>query len=264
MVDFVPLEQLVPDNKLKLVDEAEKYNEVYTKVKVRRQTCQYLTKSRRTLWQAVGIEYIEPEMLDYIDSHKAGSIFYDVGASNGLFSIYAAQCGLSVFSFEPEVQNFSLLSGNAYLNKNVLNPIKCFNIALGDSTSLNNMFISKYEAGGHMKILGQPLKVGDTQLFSPDFVQNVIAYSLDDFIRLFNLPIPNHIKIDVDGSETQVLNGAEMVLSSKALETVFIELETNNNNTLSIIQKLTDSGFKIQTKTQVQNYQGLFNYVFRR
>jgi predicted RNA methylase len=59
--------------------------------------------------RSVGLEHIEPELLDYIDSLPQGAIFYDIGASTGIYSVYAKNYGLNVYAFEPEAQNFSLL-----------------------------------------------------------------------------------------------------------------------------------------------------------
>ena len=264
MTNFISIEKLVPKSKLDFLEGLEHRDEFITEVLVRDTVCRYHTTSKRTLWQAVGIEHIEPEMLDFIDGISTDAVLYDIGASNGIFSVYASQRGLQVFSFEPEVQNFSLLGFNAYLNKTTRHQLKLFNIALGSENMLNDMFIAKFEAGGHMKILGKPVKVGSSEEFAPDFVQNVMSYSLDSFIDIFELPQPNHIKIDVDGSEYDVFKGAQKTLSSPVLKSVFIELEEKNEHTPKIIEGLQHFGLKIIRKTQVQNYQGLHNFVFER
>jgi hypothetical protein len=99
MQKFIPLEELVEKEKLDFIESVENIDKYITKVKVRDVECCYFTNSKRTLWQAVGIEYIEPEMLDYIESLEEDSVFYDIGASNGIFSVYAMQKSLKVFSF---------------------------------------------------------------------------------------------------------------------------------------------------------------------
>ena len=264
MTNFIPIEKLVSKSKIKFLEGLENSDEFITDVKVRDTVCKYVTNSKRTLWQAVGIEFIEPDMLDYIDEISIDDILYDIGASNGIFSVYASQRGLNVYAFEPEAQNFSLLGFNAYLNKTTRHQLKFFNIALGRGNTLNKMYIAKFEAGGHMKILGKPLKVGELDEFIPDFVQNVMSYKLDSFIEFFNLPQPNHIKIDVDGSEYDVFEGAKKTLLSPELKSVFIELEENNKHTTKIINGLKKFGLVIKRKTQVQNYQGLHNFIFER
>lgn len=53
----------------------------------------YTTTSKRLLWQAIGLEYIESELLDFIDAIPHGEIYMDIGASNGIFAMYAAVFG---------------------------------------------------------------------------------------------------------------------------------------------------------------------------
>lgn len=210
MKKFIPIEELVEKEKLEYLVSLEENTFLNTKIKVRDIECIYYTNSKRTLWQAVGIEYIEPEMLDFIDSMDEDSIFYDIGASNGIFSIYAMNKRLRVFAFEPEIQNFALLGTNSYLNSNSCkHQSKIFNIALSDKNEMGNMFIAKFEAGGHMKILDKAKKVGEEITFEPDFIQNILKFTLDEVIDRYKLPSPEYIKIDVDGSELEVINGGD-------------------------------------------------------
>jgi FkbM family methyltransferase len=263
MSKFIPLESLVDKEQLGFIESIERNDYLYSHQKVRGIDCKYYTPSRRLMWQAVGIEYIEPELLDYIDAINNDSVFYDIGASNGIFSIYAACKGLDVYSFEPEVQNFSLLGMNSYLNaKSVKHPIKSFNIALSDENEIGSMFIAKYEAGGHMKILDKPIKVQEEAIFKPDFIQTVIKFKLDVFIEHYNLPVPEYLKIDVDGAELAVVNGAKSTLKNLNLKSIFIELEEGSSS--KIIEILLSYGFTEIGKYKVQNYDGLFNYVFSR
>ena len=58
----------------------------------------------------------EPETLDWINSFKNNSVFFDIGANIGLYSCYAAdQRNCKVIAFEPSVFNLDLLSKNVYL-----------------------------------------------------------------------------------------------------------------------------------------------------
>jgi FkbM family methyltransferase len=221
--------------------------------------------SRRLLWQALGHESIEPELLDFIDAIPVGSTLYDIGASTGIFSMYAACSGRRVLAIEPEAANFSVLSQNAFLNRDrMVYSAQCFNLALSDITGLSKMYIKKYEAGGHLKILGEPKEVGANDTFEPEFVQPVLTFTLDDFLAHTQLPNPEYIKIDVDGAELRVLRGLSGVLRSLQLKAVFIELEENRPDTMMCIELLIRAGFKLTHKKQVQNYYGLNNLIFSR
>ena len=144
---------------------------------------QFYVPSRRLLWQAFGQEYIEPEQLDFIDQMPDDAVYYDVGASNGLFALYAAATQKRVYCFEPDASNYFLLSYNSFLNHEHFHyPLNFFNIALSDENGIGSIYIEKFEVGGHLKILDQPVKRSERK-FSPDFIQPVMKYSMDDFIE---------------------------------------------------------------------------------
>ena len=55
----------------------------------------------------------EPETLDWIDSFDDKSVFWDIGANVGIYSIYAAKKkSCNVVAFEPSVFNLEALARN--------------------------------------------------------------------------------------------------------------------------------------------------------
>lgn len=78
------------------------------------------------------------------------------------------------------------------------------------------------------------------------------------------LPHPEHIKIDVDGSELELLRGAEKTLKNHKLQPVFIELDETALNTPAIQKILLQSDFQLSKKFQVQHYKDLHNYIYIR
>lgn len=224
----------------------------------------FVASSRRLLWQALGHEYIEPELLDFIDNIPDGGVLFDIGASTGIFAMYAASHGCAVVAFEPEAANFAILSQNAFLNRmHATCQPQCFNLALSDTTGLGKIFIKKYEAGGHLKILDQPKAVG-AGTFEPEYIQPVLTFRLDDFLLQTQTPAPQYLKIDVDGTELKVLRGMPGLLQNSRLRAVFIELEEGKSDTADCLDLLDAAGFSLIAKKQVQNYLGLHNLIFER
>lgn len=263
LVERVDLESIAGTKNFQRISQIESLDQL-THTILRGKALTYHTPTKRLLWQAVGQEHIEPELLNYIDSMPEDAVFYDVGASNGIFATYAAATGKQVFCFEPEVANFALLNYNTYLNRqNFKSNMGNFNVALSDQTELGKLFIKKFEAGGHLKILDAPVQRG-SENFEPEFVQSVLKYRLDDFIALTQIAPPNFLKIDVDGCELQVIHGMRDTLRNPALQSIFIELEETNSQSAECERLILEHGFKFVSKKRVQNYFGENNCIFTR
>jgi FkbM family methyltransferase len=258
---FVPLKDLVPTAILQFVDSLVLDEYIFTSV-IRGIELKWLCLSRRLLWMATGHEYIEPELLNWIDAMPSTAVMYDIGASNGIFSVYAAAKGVSVYAFEPDPSNYFLLSYNNYLNSSFgSNAIKgCMNVAISNEIGIGVINIRKMELGGHEKILDRNIDVFGN-VFAPAHTHVVIKYKLDGLPCLLNSANPTHIKIDVDGAEVEVLRGANEVLKNAL--SVYIELKEASSGPQAH-DMLTALGFQLISKHQVQNYEGLHNCIYEK
>jgi len=107
--------------------------------------------------------------------------------------------------------------------------------------------------------------------------QGCIGRRVDTLIA-DGLPVPNHIKIDVDGLEHRVIAGMLETLQQPELRTVLIEINFDNPTNLAIIDQLQDMGWRFSweqlrinrkvkfTVEQIKGYQargiGGLNYIF--
>ena len=67
--------------------------------------------------------------------------------------------------------------------------------------------------------------------------------SLDQFVKLDDVPFPDHIKIDVDGNEGLIIENAPKTLSDPRVKTLVIEIAENVSH--GIIEKKIESyGFQ--------------------
>ena len=92
----------------------------------------------------------EPETLDWIDRFKKKeSVFYDIGANVGLYSIYTLLTRNSqrVYSFEPSFFNLELLSRNIYSNK-LNDNITIIPLPLNDKISVSKFDLTSTDWGG--------------------------------------------------------------------------------------------------------------------
>ena len=225
----------------------------------------------RLLHWAENFERIEPETIEWINSFPKKSTLYDLGASIGNFALYAAiKSSASVFALEPEIQNFSVLGVNHYLNREkIKSKFVPLNIALANVNTIDDLHIRQFGAGEHLKTLQAPITQDTKDPFDPDFTQPAMSIRLDDLVALMNLPQPTHMKIDVDGSEMKVLEGATNILSSKTLRSIMIELSAKQNELSTAAEVLANYGFEERKRSPVVRlrggyYEDLFNVQFER
>jgi FkbM family methyltransferase len=131
----------------------------------------------------------EPKASAFLLSQfKPGQVFVDVGANVGAYSIRAAAKGMKVFAFEPNPENLKLLNKNAEINHISLDPLP---YALGPN-----------EGQAHLTLNGGLSKISSTEGIL------VEMRTLDSF----SLPAVDLVKLDVEGYELEVLQGAKGTL----------------------------------------------------
>ena len=199
----------------------------------------------------------EPDMIEFIDEHiTAGDIYYDIGANVGVFSLYAAiKKQAMVYSFEPESSNYFILNKNISLN-NLTGQVTAYNLAINDKSEISVLnLIANIRPGKSGNNFNEELDE-DLKQFTPQYKQGVFGVSLDSLVYKYGMPCPNHIKIDVDGNEMNILKGMSKTLENKELKSMLIEIEkTNEENILNYLKN-----FKFELESKSNNG----NYIFKR
>ena len=91
-----------------------------------------------------------------------------------------------------------------------------------------------------------------------------IGLSIDYLIESKILEVPNYIKIDVDGNERRIIEGASNTLNNKNIKSVLIESNDVNNEKEKIIQFLKTKEFKLYKSTIASQRSGNQNLIFHR
>ena len=83
------------------------------------------------------------------------------------------------------------------------------------------------------------------------FRQAAVGFSKDDFLKIFDPPVPTHLKIDVDGIEADILRGAQDVLRLPSLVSILIEVmgDVASPRNKEIIDLMERSGWIPRPKT---------------
>ena len=197
----------------------------------------------------------EPFTIEWI--HRcigAGDVLYDIGANIGAYSLVAAKKpggGARVFAFEPAYANWAALCANVVINKagDQITPLP---VALSNADTLRVFSLRGLEPGTARHAFGD-LEAGEGPTL---YRQPVLTFRLDDAIERFGLPMPNHIKLDVDGGELAVLEGAPRALASPSLRSMLVEVSSELAEPVTKV--LTGHGMRLQEKVNVENTAGEF------
>jgi FkbM family methyltransferase len=159
--------------------------------------------------------------------------FFDVGANVGVYTILASgEIGATSVAIEPVLSTFLHLTNNINLN-NLSERTKALNIGLGEEKGTLR-FTTAFDTVNH---------VATAQ--DKDFLE-VQVETLDALTE--QLAVPILIKIDVEGFETPVLQGAKKTLQSENLKAIIIELNGSGKrygfDENLIHQQLIEFGFK--------------------
>lgn len=198
----------------------------------------------------------EPQTLAWLDSLPKDDVVFDIGANIGLYTLYGGITNKRIIAFEPDSLNYSILNRNIFINS-LSEKITAYNIALSDENSLSKLYLSKF-------IMGASLHQVDVKLQKKaDFTQGIALFTLDDVCKLLKIT-PNHIKIDVDGHERNILKGAPKTLSSEQLKTLLIEVDETQADKDELLTLIAEAGLKLKEKHSLNAEKTFFNYVFHR
>jgi FkbM family methyltransferase len=136
----------------------------------------------------------EPEMQRlFVKLVKLGSVFYDIGANVGFYSLLASQLvGTGkVIAFEPSPENVRYL--RRHLDLNQCSNVEIFDLAICDREGC--AYFAEDQTGSMGRL-------------EPRGGRQVRTSTLDALLRAQNIPPPDYLKMDIEGAEFQALLGA--------------------------------------------------------
>ncbi|MEM8642492.1 MAG: FkbM family methyltransferase [Cyanobacteria bacterium P01_G01_bin.54] len=184
----------------------------------------------------IGIE-LENDLSRLIASEPL-SIVFDVGANHGQSAIRFANAFKSaqIFSFEPVSSNFQILSSKCASNPK----IELIKKGIGKETGRFTIGLADCP-GQHSLLLSDLSNRRET----------IDVITIDDVIREYKLEKIDLLKIDVEGLEMEVLEGAESTLENNKIRFIYAEciFEPNSLSPHTLFPELC-------------NYLKQFNFAF--
>jgi FkbM family methyltransferase len=169
-------------------------------------------------------------VLDYVKKSLAGlnreAVIFDVGANVGNYSLAAAgifaglPAGFVIYAFEPSLRTFEKLKNNV----SKLQCVQAVNAGLSDKNARAILY-SDSEFSGLSSLNKRQLQhVGLVM----NLREEVSLVTLDDYCARQGIAEVDFLKLDVEGHELLVLNGAGQMLASGKIR--FIQFEFGGCN----------------------------------
>jgi len=168
---------------------------------------------------------------------------------------------MRVCAFEPSPGNFYTLTKNVELNE-LSHKISALCLAFDVKTRLDEFYQHNSEIGSALHQFASSTDWQENPLTTA-VRQAMLGFSIDDFIPIFQVPVPAYLKIAVDGIEDRIVQGAALTLADPRLQSLLIELDTGKQNAYRPTVDLIEScGLELALKAhEPDQRQGEFKYV---
>lgn len=176
-------------------------------------------------------------------ARPARSIFVDVGANLGACSLLMANAGYDVVSFEPVATNLFYFTSTLLRNPELMERVTVFPAAVGDRFAMADIYTQPGNRGN--SVIGSPVEAsGDTAV-------KIHIRTLDSSLwpdRSQPPPDVRLMKLDAQGYEVHILQGARALLEARAIRHIKTEvasawLNAQNTTVKEFCEALRGHGF---------------------
>ncbi|MEM8975577.1 MAG: FkbM family methyltransferase [Pseudomonadota bacterium] len=197
-------------------------------------------KSREYMYDCIALTGVyETQLTQIIADHaRAGGVFVDVGANVGYFTtIWAAlQPTNQAVAIEASPIVYPILERNL-ANNNLTERVECVQCAVSDLPGVLSFAKGDDEPTGWGRIAHTDDEAG---------VVPVDAMRLDAILKKYSKI--DFLKIDVEGAEQRVLEGAGVFITDQLIDTIYIEINRPGAKAMGLAEAesldlLSDAGY---------------------
>jgi len=236
------LQKLPPRSRARLQsDFAQKMIDSTLSVGTPKGTLSFVLLGKTAAGRAMTVLTKQPATIAWINSFDPGSVFWDIGASVGVFSLYAALAtDTRVVAFEPAAVNYYLLSANCEANK-LHDRVDCLLIGVGARRAIARLEVSQFRAARSFSFRGKRTEPYEGR-------QAAVVLSIDELVEDYGLPCPNYVKIDAPGASEGIVAGAARTFKRPDVRQIHLEVRDTSKGGQRILEMLNQSGFAATSK----------------
>jgi FkbM family methyltransferase len=231
------LQKLAPRSRARLQsDFTQKMIDSTLAVETPKGTLSFVLLGKTSGGRAMTVLTKQPATIEWIDSFQPGSVFWDIGASVGVFSVYAALAtNTRVVAFEPAAVNYYLLSANCEANK-LHDRVDCLLVGVGKQRSIARLEVSQFRPARSFSFRGKRDQPYESR-------QAAVVLSIDELVEEYGVPCPNYIKIDAPGASEDIIAGATRTFRRSEVRQIHLEVRDSSKGGQRILEMLNQSGF---------------------
>ena len=231
------LEQLPARSRAKLQsDFTQKLMAATVPIDTPRGPLSFVLQGKTAAGRAMTLLTKEPGTIAWIDRFAPNSVFWDVGANVGVYTLYAGLRGdTTVVAFEPAAVNYFLLSANCEVN-NMDDRVTCLLLGLGSERSIARLEVSQLEPAKSFSFLGKTDQPRAGR-------QAALILSMDQLVEEYGIACPNYIKVDAPGLSEAIIAGGARLLERPDVRELHIEVREQSKGGQRILELLKQRGF---------------------
>jgi len=183
----------------------------------------------------------QPGTIAWIDNFVPNSVFWDVGANVGVFTLYAGlRRDTRIVAIEPAAVNYFTLAANCEAN-GLGDVADCLLVGLGRTRQLGRLDVSQFSGAQSFKFTDGERHPGR---------QAALVLPLDTLIEDFDLPCPNYIKIDVPAMTEAIIEGGARTWQRPEVRSIHVEASDESSTGRRILASLAQYGFTVVSRSE--------------
>lgn len=231
--------------------------------------CHLFVRANEDVGKSILAGDFEIDDIRYFEKHiQANDVVLDIGANIGAYCITSGKhyVGARIFAFEPIPMNAQLIRASILLNG--ISNVQVIQKCVADYCGKTEFSISTDSAYSSMM---DTMRRPEQQVIQAEVIR------LDDFCAENQIEQIGLIKVDVEGAEERVINGAkELLTGAKPPRLIMMELYDNNlkifgSSISKVIEKMASYGYSpyvLVNKTKVtfedKHHNEYYNVFFEK